>query len=201
MMKIGSLSQAHSELVNAREELADVKDIMENGKLNTATKQNLLTIQNQLESQISDHENILKTQLTGGEGTKDIIKVEDIKDSQGDVVGKRIYSNEGVKRYDIDDDGNIMWETGRDESSGGGKSPNTPTETRPSPDTTTPEENELQQTSRGMPKGGAAIVSAIGRPAVTIPTSKKIGEVSVTSTKTESHKSCSRDYPDAGNYP
>ena len=180
MMKIGSLSQAHSELVNAREELADVKDIMENGKLNTATKQNLLTIQNQLESQISDRENILKTQLIGGEGTKDIIKVEDIKDSQGDVVGKRIYSNEGVKRYDIDDDGNIMWETGRDESSGGGKSPNTPTETRPSPDTTTPEENELQQTSRGMPKGGAAIVSAIGKPAVTIPTSKKLGEVSVT---------------------
>ena len=74
MMKIGNLSQAHSELVNAREELADVKEIMENGKLNTATKQNLLTIQNQLESQISDRENILKTQLIGGEGTKDIIK-------------------------------------------------------------------------------------------------------------------------------
>ena len=81
-----------------------------------------------------------------------------------------------------------MWETGRDESSGGGKSPNTPTETRPSPDTTSPEETELQQTSRGMPKGGAAIVSAIGKPAVTIPTTKKLGEVSVPSTKTETTK-------------
>jgi hypothetical protein len=188
MMKIGSLSQAHSELVNAREELADVKDIMENGKLNDATKTNLLKIQNQLESQIADRESLLKTQLIGGEGTKDIIKVEDIKDSQGDVVGKRIYSNEGVKRYDIDDDGNIMWETGRDESSGAGKSPNTPTETRPSPDTTTPEETELQQTSRGMPKGGAAIVSAIGKPALNIPAAKKLGEVSVPSTKTETTK-------------
>jgi hypothetical protein len=188
MMKIGSLSQAHAELVNAREELADVKDIMENGKLNDATKTNLLKIQNQLESQIADRESLLKTQLINGEGTQDIIKVEDIKDSQGDVVGKRIYSNEGVKRYDVDDDGNIMWETGRDESSGSGKSPNTPTETRPSPDTTTPEETELQQTSRGMPKGGVAIVSAIGKPAVTIPTVKKFGEVSKPSTKTETTK-------------
>ena len=38
MMKVGSLSQAHADLVNAREELADVKDIVENGKLNDATK-------------------------------------------------------------------------------------------------------------------------------------------------------------------
>ena len=188
MMKVGSLSQAHADLVNAREELADVKDIMENGKLNDATKTNLLKIQNQLESQIADRESLLKTQLIKGEGTQDIIKIEDIKDSDGDVVGKRIYTNEGVKRYDIDDDGNIMWETGRDESSGGGKSPNTPTETRPSPDTTTPEETELQQTSRGMPKSAAAIVSAIGKPTVNIPTSKKLGEVSVPSTKTETTK-------------
>jgi hypothetical protein len=161
---------------------------MENGKFNDATKTNLSKIQDQLESQIADRENVLKTQLIGGQGTQDIIKVEDIKDSQGDVVGKRIYSNEGVKRYDIDDDGNIMWETGRDESMGGGKSPNTPTETRPSPDTTTPEETGLQQTSRGMPKGGTAIVSAIGKPAVTIPTTKKLTEVSVPSTKTETTK-------------
>jgi len=44
MMKIGSLSQAHADLVNAREELADVNDIMENGKFNDATKTNLSKI-------------------------------------------------------------------------------------------------------------------------------------------------------------
>ena len=57
MMKIGSLSQAHADLVNAREELADVNDIMENGKFNDATKTNLSKIQDQLESQIADREN------------------------------------------------------------------------------------------------------------------------------------------------
>jgi hypothetical protein len=39
-----------------------------------------------------------------------------------------------------------------------------------------------------MPKGGTAIVSAIGKPAVTIPTTKKLTEVSVPSTKTETTK-------------
>jgi len=81
MMKIGSLTQAHTDLIYAREELADINDIMENGKFNDATKTNLSKIQDQLESQIADRESLLKTQLIKGEGTQDIIKIEDIKDS------------------------------------------------------------------------------------------------------------------------
>ena len=187
LMKVGNLQQAQSDLINAREELADVKQIEDNGKLNKTTKQNLVKIQNQLESQIAEREAIL-ADVIKGKGMQDIIKIEDITDADGDVIGKRMYTNDGVFKYDVDKDGNIIESTKTEESSGGGNSPNTPTETRPSPDTTSPEETELQQTSRGMPKGGAAIVSAIGKPVVNIPTSKKLGEVSVPSTKTETTK-------------
>ena len=38
LMKVGNLQQAHSDLVNAREELADVKEIEDNGKLDKTTK-------------------------------------------------------------------------------------------------------------------------------------------------------------------
>lgn len=188
IMKIGSLSQAQTELINARDELTDVKEIEENGKLNNATKQNLLKIQNQLEQQISDRENLLKTQLIKGQGLQDIIKIEDIKDADGNIIGKRIYSDEGVFRYDTDEDGNIKWNTKTEESTGGGRIATAPTETRPSPDTTTPEESELQQTSRGMPKTGVSIVSAIGKPMVAIPTIKKNSEVVSPSTRTETTK-------------
>ena len=71
LMKVGNLEQAHSELINAREELADVKEIEDNGKLNKATKENLLKIQNQLESQISDREATLQNVIQGkGKGWK-----------------------------------------------------------------------------------------------------------------------------------
>ena len=68
-MKVGSLSQAQAEMVQAREALSDVNEIMDNGKLNDAAKTNLLKIQNQLESQIADRENIIRTQLIEGHGT------------------------------------------------------------------------------------------------------------------------------------
>jgi hypothetical protein len=60
-----------------------------------------------------------------------------------------------VARYNLDEDGNIDYSSKTDETTGSGdKSTNAPTETRPSPDTTSAEESALQQTSRGMPKGG-----------------------------------------------
>ena len=184
-MKVGSLAQAQAEMVQAREALSDVNDIMENGKLNDATKANLLKIQNQLESQIADHENIIRTQLIEGRGTTDIVKIEWIKDSEGDTIGARIYSNEGVARYNLDADGNIDYSSKTDETSGGGdKSPNAPTETRPSPDTTSAEESALQQTSRGMPKGGI-LSSVVAGAALTLPkiSVSKNGEVAKPSTK------------------
>jgi hypothetical protein len=184
-MKVGSLAQAQAEMVQAREALADVNDIMENGKLNDATRTNLLKIQNQLESQIADRENIIRTQLIEGRGTTDIVKIEWIKDSEGETIGARIYSNEGVARYNLDADGNIDYSTRTDETTGGGdKSPNAPTETRPSPDTTTPEESELQQSSRGMPKGGI-LSSVVAGAALTLPkiSVSKNGEVVKPSTR------------------
>jgi hypothetical protein len=196
LMKVGNLQQAQSDLINAREELADVKEIEDNGKLNKTTKQNLLTIQNQLESQISDREAIL-ADVIKGKGMQDIIKIEDITDADGDVIGKRMYTNDGVFKYDVDDDGNIIESTKTEESSGGGNSPNTPTETRPSPDTTTPEETGLQQTSRGMPKGGIINMSAIGAAVVTVPTVKigKNGEVPKPSTKTQTTTTKTTEVP------
>jgi hypothetical protein len=184
-MKVGSLAQAQSEMIQAREALSDVNDIMENGKLHDATKANLLKIQNQLESQIADRENIIRTQLIEGRGTTDIVKIEWIKDSEGETIGARIYSNEGVARYNLDEGGNIDYSTRTDETTGGGdKSPNTPTETRPSPDTTSAEESELQQTSRGMPKGGV-LTSVVAGAALTLPKIKisKNGEVVKPSTR------------------
>jgi len=178
-MKVGSLSQANSELIQAREALSDVNEIMDNGKLNDAAKTNLFKIQNQLESQIADRENLIWTQLIEGKGTQDIIKIEYIKDSEGENIGARIYSNEGVARYNLDADGNIDYSTKTDETTGGGdKSPNAPTETRPSPDTTSAEETELQQTSRGMPKGGV-LTSVVAGAALTLPkiSISKNGEV------------------------
>jgi hypothetical protein len=150
------------------------------------TKQNLVKIQNQLESQINDREAIL-ADVISGKGMQDIIKIEDITDADGDVIGKRMYTNDGVFRYDVDEDGNIIESSKTEESSGGGKSPNTPTETRPSPDTTTPEETGLQQTSRGMPKAGISDVSVIAPMVTTVPTVKigKNGEVAKPSTKTQ----------------
>jgi hypothetical protein len=186
LMKIGNLQQAQSELINAREELADVKEIEDNGKLDKVTRENLVKIQNQLESQINDREAIL-ADVISGKGMQDIIKIEDITDADGDVIGKRMYTNDGVFRYDVDEDGNIIESSKTEESSGGGKSPNTPTETRPSPDTTTPEETGLQQTSRGMPKAGISDVSVIAPMVTTVPTVKigKNGEVAKPSTKTQ----------------
>ena len=184
-MKVGSLSQANSELIQAREALSDVNEIMDNGKLNDAAKTNLFKIQNQLESQIADRENLIRTQLIEGHGTTDIVKIEYIKDSDGEVIGARIYSNEGVARYNLDADGNIDYSTKTDETTGGGdKSPNAPTETRPSPDTTSAEETELQQTSRGMPKGGV-LTSVVAGAALTLPkiSISKNGEVAKPSTK------------------
>ena len=58
-------------------------------------------------------------------------------------------------RYDVDEDGNIVESSKTEESSGGGKSPNTPTETRPSPDTTTPEETARQQPVAACQKAGS----------------------------------------------
>jgi 5'-deoxynucleotidase YfbR-like HD superfamily hydrolase len=196
LMKIGNLQQAQSELINAREELADVKEIEDNGKLDKVTKQNLVKIQNQLESQINDREAIL-ADVISGKGMQDIIKIEDITDADGDVIGKRMYTNDGVFRYDVDEDGNIIESSKTEESSGGGDSPNTPTETRPSPDTTTPEETGLQQTSRGMPKGGIINMSAIGAAVVTVPTVKigKNGEVPKPSTKTQTTTTKTTEVP------
>jgi hypothetical protein len=196
LMKIGNLQQAQSELINAREELADVKEIEDNGKLDKVTKQNLVKIQNQLESQINDREAIL-ADVISGKGMQDIIKIEDITDADGDVIGKRMYTNDGVFRYDVDEDGNIIESSKTEESSGGGDSPNTPTETRPSPDTTTPEETGLQQTSRGMPKGGIINMSAIGAAVVTVPTVKigKNGEVAKPSTKTQTTTTKTTEVP------
>ena len=107
LMKVGNLQQAQSDLINAREELADVKEIEDNGKLNKTTKQNLVKIQNQLESQIAEREAIL-ADVIKGKGMQDIIKIEDITDADGDVIGKRMYTNDGVFKYDVDEDGNII---------------------------------------------------------------------------------------------
>ena len=187
-MKVGSLSQANSELIQAREALSDVHEIMDNGKLNDAAKTNLSKIQDQLESQIADRENLIRTQLIEGKGTQDIVKIEWIKDSEGENIGARIYSNEGVARYNLDEDGNIDYSTKTDETTGrgGDKSPNAPTETRPSPDTTSAEESALHQTSRGMPKGGI-LTSVVASVALTLPNIKvsKNGEVAKPSTKTQ----------------
>ena len=79
-----------------------------------------------------------------------------------------------IARYNLDADGNIDYSTKTDETAGGGdNSPNAPTETRPSPDTTSAEESELQQTSRGMPKGGV-LTSVVASAALTLPKIKCI---------------------------
>ena len=196
LMKVGNLQQAQSDLINAREELADVKEIEDNGKLDKTTRQNLVNIQNQLESQISDREAILSDAISG-KGMQDIIKIENITDADGNIIGKRMYTNDGVFKYDIDEDGNIVESSKTEESSGGGKSPNTPTETRPSPDTTTPEETARQQSSRGMSKSGLAGLTAIGVSTTTIPTVKisKNGEVVKPSTKTQTTTTKTTEVP------
>jgi len=105
----------------------------------------------------------LKPSSSVGKATQDIIKVEDIKDSQGDVVGKRIYSNEGVKRYDIDDDGNIMWERG-------GMNPRAAVKvqysTEPVRHRIPPHQKKLDcsRPAAACRKGGTAIVSASVNP-------------------------------------
>jgi hypothetical protein len=196
LMKVGNLQQAQSDLINAREELADVKEIEDNGKLDKTTRQNLVNIQNQLESQISDREAILADAISG-KGMQDIIKTENTTDADGNIIGKRMYTNDGVFKYDIDEDGNIIESSKTEESSGGGKSPNTPTETRPSPDTTTPEETARQQSSRGMSKSVLAGLTAIGVSTTTIPTVKisKNGEVVKPSTKTQTTTTKTTEVP------
>ena len=42
---------------------------------------------------------------------QDIIKIEDITDGDGNVIGKRMYTNDGVFKYDVDEDGNIIEST------------------------------------------------------------------------------------------
>ena len=130
LLKVGNLEQVQSQLVNAREALSDVNEIVENGNIkNAAARQNLVTIQNTLENQIKELEDVVKEQTIKGKGLSDIVKAEYIKNAKGETIGARIYGTEGVYRYEVDDDGNILWDTKTEESEGGGNK--VATETKP----------------------------------------------------------------------
>ena len=170
LLKVGNLEQVQSQLVNAREALSDVNEIVENGNIkNAAARQNLLTIQNTLENQIKELEDVVKEQTIKGKGLSDIVKAEYIKNANGETIGARIYGSEGVYRYEVDDDGNILWDTKTEESEGGGNK--VATETKPisgggagtsteSTATMTPEQLAELQRSSGWTFGVSPMIHA-----------------------------------------
>lgn len=129
-LKLSAAEQTRVELTNAREAKAEIDEIIMSdsepgykGKassgLSSKTREELVKLQAQLDSRITELNKTLSQGLIEGKGSGTFLEYENITDANGNIIAKIEHGPAGTFRYDVDEYGNIIRASRREESTGG----------------------------------------------------------------------------------